>query len=398
MGCRVALRCPRFESGSLRECLSTAPARTLGFVGLGATNQPFHLQLSGFRQYTCGRAREGTDQRDDTDFEDGSEQPPPSQRRKQGHVHPRVVSMTRPAVTAVIAVRNGSPTINDCLNAIATQSYPAASIMIVDDASTDETVRLVRERCDPLVEIIELAANVGPAEARNLALTRVTTDLVWIVDADCVPAPDCLAKLCAVLSADPAIGIVGGPNPQNPRTSTYAAAAFDFSNRYLVDRAAPPTDVPYVVGANMLFRRAVVEQVGAYDPNLRIAEDFDLCVRARQAGWRVVFEPRAVSEHRHPRSTIASYLRYQYKIGRYGCRFRVKHRAAVPFGRWYPTTPAKAVLLAPAYVAMALGRIVAKNVAVGATRPLLWYLPLIAVGQCWVIAGVIRGLGDLEGQ
>ncbi len=200
------------------------------------------------------------------------------------------------------------------------------------------------------------------------------------------------------MASDPAIGIVGGPNPQNPRTVTYAAAAFDFSNRYLVDPAAPPTDVPYVVGANMLIRRAVIDQVGSYDSSLRIAEDFDLCVRARQAGWRVLFEPRAVSEHRHPRSTVASYLRYQYKIGRYGCRFRVKHRAAVPFGRWYPTTPARAVVLAPVYVTMALGRIVTKNVAVGAIRPLLWYLPLIAFGQCWVVAGVIRGLSDLKSR
>jgi hypothetical protein len=47
---------------------------------------------------------------------------------------------------------------------------------------------------------------------------------------------------------------------------------------------------------------------------------------------------------------------------------------------------------------MALGRIVAKNVAVGAIRPLLWYLPLIALGQCWVIAGVVRGLVDLKSR
>jgi mycofactocin glycosyltransferase len=304
--------------------------------------------------------------------------------------------MSQPTVTAIIAVRDGSPTIGDCLDAIAAQSYPATSIMVVDDASTDDTVRRVRERRDPIIELIELADNVGPAEARNLALTRVTTDYVWIVDADCVPAPDCLATLCAALSTDPAIGVVGGPNPQNPRTSTYAAAAFDFSNRYLVDRAAPPTDVPYVVGANMLLRRAVIEQVGLYDPSLRIAEDFDLCVRARQAGWRVVFEPKGVSEHRHPRSTVASYLRYQYKIGHYGCRFRLKHRAAVPFGRWYPTTPARAALLAPVYVTLALGRIVAKNVAAGAILPLLRYLPLIALGQCWVVAGVIRGLAHMK--
>jgi GT2 family glycosyltransferase len=306
--------------------------------------------------------------------------------------------MSQPTVTAIVAVHNGSPTIGACLDAIAGQSYRVTSIMVVDDASTDETVRLVKERQDPTIELVELRHNVGPAEARNLVLPRVTTDYFWIVDSDCVPLPDCLARLCAVLATDPKIGIVGGPNPQNPRTSTYAAAAFDFSNRYLVDPAAPPTDVPYVVGANMLARRAVVEQVGYYDPSLRIAEDFDLCVRARKAGWRVVFEPKAISEHRHPRSTVASYLRYQYKIGRYGCRFRVKHRAAVPFGRWYPTTPARAALMAPVYVGMALGRIVTKNVSVGAIRPLLLYLPLIALGQCCVAAGVIRGLGDLQSR
>jgi mycofactocin glycosyltransferase len=308
------------------------------------------------------------------------------------------VSHSAPSVTAIVAVHNGSPTIGACLDAIAGQSQPVASILVIDDASTDNTVELVRGRHDPRIELIALTRNVGPGEARNLALSRVTTDCFWIVDADCVPRPDCLAILGAALSADPAIGIVGGPNPQNPRTVTYAAAAFDFSNRYLVDPAAPPTDVPYVVGANMLARRAVVEQVGTYDPALRIAEDFDLCVRARQAGWRVVFEPRAVSEHRHPRTSVASYLRYQYKIGRYGCRFRLKHRAAVPFGRWYPATPARAVLLAPAYVTMALGRIVTKNVTVGAVGPLLKYFPLIALGQCFVVAGIVRGVSDLNSR
>jgi GT2 family glycosyltransferase len=308
------------------------------------------------------------------------------------------MSETALSVTAIVAVRNGAPTIGACLDAITDQSHPVTSVLVIDDASTDDTAALARGRNDPRIQVIELAENVGPAEARNRALPQVKTDCFWIVDADCVPRPDCLALLCTALSADPAIGIVGGPNPQNPRTVTYAAAAFDFSNRYLVDPAAPPTDVPYVVGANMLARRVVLEQIGDYDPALRIAEDFDLCVRARQAGWRVVFEPRAVSEHRHPRTSVASYLKYQFKIGRYGCRFRLKHRAAVPFGRWYPSTPAAAVVLAPAYVTMALGRIVTKNVAVGAVRPLIKYFPLIALGQCFVVAGIIRGVGDLDSR
>jgi hypothetical protein len=53
-------------------------------------------------------------------------------------------------------------------------------------------------------------------------------------------------------------------------------------------------------------------------------------------------------------------------------------------------------LLAPVYVTLALGRIVAKNVAAGAIRPLLWYLPLIALGQCWVVTGVIRGVAHVK--
>jgi hypothetical protein len=56
------------------------------------------------------------------------------------------------------------------------------------------------------------------------------------------------------------------------------------------------------------------------------------------------------------------------------------------------------VLLAPAYVTMALGRIVAKNVAVGAIGPLVKYFPLIALGQCFVVSGIIRGVGDLDSR
>ena len=128
--------------------------------------------------------------------------------------------MSRPAVsvTAIVAVHNGAPTIVACLDAILAQSHPVASILVIDDASTDGTVELVRGLGDPRIELIALTRNVGPAEARNLALGKVRTECFWIVDADCVPRPDCLAILCAALGTDAAIGVVGGPNPQNPRT------------------------------------------------------------------------------------------------------------------------------------------------------------------------------------
>jgi GT2 family glycosyltransferase len=212
-------------------------------------------------------------------------------------------------VDAIVAVCNGGPVLGDCLDAIAAQSRAVSTMIVIDDASTDGSAALVRQRRDPRVKLIELPQNVGPAEARNRALPSVTADYVWIVDADCIPRPDCLANLCSALERDPRIGIVGGANPYNRQHATYAAAAFDWSNRYLVDPTAPASDAPYVVGANMLLRRAVFDGVGVYDPRLRIAEDFDLCVRARAKGWRVWFEPRAISEHRHRRTTIASYLR-----------------------------------------------------------------------------------------
>ena len=223
--------------------------------------------------------------------------------------------------------------------------------MVIDDASTDDTVRVVRERRDPRIELIELADNVGPAEARNRALPRVTTDYFWIVDADCVPAPDCLAKLCAAFSTDPAIGVVGGPNPQNPRTvdlcrcrvrlleplSRRSGSARD---RRALCRGRQHAGPPRSHRAGRLLRSESYES-----PRTSISA----CGRVRLGGASCSSRRRFRSIAT-PAPRSLSYLRYQYKIGHYGCRFRLKHRAAVPFGRWYPTTPARAALLAPAYV------------------------------------------------
>ena len=59
------------------------------------------------------------------------------------------MSQSAPSVTAIIAVRNGSPTIGACLDAIAAQSHPVASMLVIDDGSTDGTAALVRGRGAP---------------------------------------------------------------------------------------------------------------------------------------------------------------------------------------------------------------------------------------------------------
>ncbi len=299
-------------------------------------------------------------------------------------------------MAVIVAAQNAARTIRASLEAILGQSYAKLRVMVIDDASGDQTSEIVRALGNPRVCLMQLDQSHGPAEARNRALAMRAEQFMWIVDSDCVPNHDCLELLMDTMAADDAIGIAGGANPQDWGKVTYAAAVFDLSNRHLVAPSRPAADVPYVVGANMLVRRAVFERVGLYDAGLRIAEDFDLCVRARQAGFRVVFQPRAISEHRHPRTTIRTYLQYQYKIGYYGCRFRLKHRAAVPFGRHYPSTPRAALVMAPVYLGASLARMALKNLSQGAGWRFLRALPLIILGQLWNVTGVVRGLGRLR--
>lgn len=108
----------------------------------------------------------------------------------------------RPSITIITPVYNKAPFLPSCLDAILAQTYQNLEILLIDDASTDESLAICRayEKRDSRIRLLVMEENVGAANARNRGLDEATGELIGFVDADDLPAPDMMEKLWEALT------------------------------------------------------------------------------------------------------------------------------------------------------------------------------------------------------
>jgi glycosyltransferase involved in cell wall biosynthesis len=176
-------------------------------------------------------------------------------------------------LSVIVPVYNGERYLAAAIASVRRQAYAPLEIIIVDDGSTDGTARLI-ERLGPDIRTVH-QANHGPAAARNRGLELATGDVIAFIDADDLWPDDKLRLQLPVLYDDPAIQIVMG-KVQRLWPTEGDALTLAFEPRI------PPCD-ELLLGC-ALFRRAVFEQIGFFDVTLRIGEDTDWFLRARQGG------------------------------------------------------------------------------------------------------------------
>ncbi|GBQ87353.1 glycosyltransferase [Gluconacetobacter johannae DSM 13595] len=147
--------------------------------------------------------------------------------------------MTGIAITVIMPVFNAAPFVERAISSVLVQSLPAAEILVVDDCSSDATRDIVAAlaRRHPSVRLLCMAANGGPAAARNMGIAQATGDWIAILDADDAYAPDRLAALAGLVACDPAADIVADD------LLDYDAAAARTTGRAIGPGAIPPGPV-----------------------------------------------------------------------------------------------------------------------------------------------------------
>jgi GT2 family glycosyltransferase len=214
-----------------------------------------------------------------------------------------------PAASVVVCSYNDEPTLRDCLEGLAEQSYPDYEVIVVNDGSTDATGDIAREFDVRLIE----TENHGLSRARNTGLAAATGDIVAFVDGDARPDPEWLSFLAASFAGSDSAA-VGGPNlpwPNAGRVAEAVATAPGGPTHVLIS----DDEAEHIPGCNMAFRREVLEAIGGFDPQFHAAgDDVDVCWRAREQGFRIGFTPAAVVWH-HRRDTIRAYLAQQRGYG-----------------------------------------------------------------------------------
>ena len=219
--------------------------------------------------------------------------------------------------------------IRPAIEGLLAQSYPLAEILVVDDASDDQSVVLAEGYP---VHIVHHDENRGLAAARNTAFQSMASDFIGTVDTDAAPDPG-YAK-CAMMAfenASESLAGVGGrlieayvdTPPDRWRALHLCQDHGDIRFYVSIPEAdgSPEREeeitfyrslAPGIFGANTVFRREPVLAVGGYDEKYRTnAEDMAMCTQLKYAGYHYAFTPHPVALH-YRRDTLESVLRTQW--------------------------------------------------------------------------------------
>jgi GT2 family glycosyltransferase len=215
--------------------------------------------------------------------------------------------MQRPPLSIVIVTWNGRRHLPDCLAALRPQLPPGAELLLVDNASADETVAWARANA-PELRIIELGHNHGFAGGVNAGLRAARGELLLLINDDAFAEPGFLDALLAAAAAMPEIGAFAGVLTFNHRPELVASAgirlrrdglALDlWPGRGEADLPSTPQPIAGPSGGAALYRRALLEDVGLMEASFfNYLEDVDLVWRMLLRGWRSVVVPQARARH-----------------------------------------------------------------------------------------------------
>jgi cellulose synthase/poly-beta-1,6-N-acetylglucosamine synthase-like glycosyltransferase len=230
-------------------------------------------------------------------------------------------------VSVIVPAYNESAGIEAAVRSLLASDHPV-EIIVVDDGSTDGTADLVESLGLPGVRVIR-QENAGKPAALNTGLAAATCDLVVMVDGDTVFEPDAVRTIVQPF-ADPNVGAVSGNAKVVNRGGLLGrwqhieyVVGFNLDRR-LFDLAECMPTVPGAVGA---FRRRALLALGGVS-DVTLAEDTDLTMALCRAGWRVVYEERAVAWTEAPASLGALWRqRYRWCYGTLQAMW--KHRGAL---------------------------------------------------------------------
>jgi GT2 family glycosyltransferase len=215
-------------------------------------------------------------------------------------------------IYVVVLNWNGERVIGPCLASLRRIVEPRLEIIVVDNASSDRSLEIVRREA-PEAELIVNDRNLLFAEGNNVGLRRAMergARFCLLLNNDTEVEPSSAGALLASLEAKAEAGIVGPKilYDGEPRRIWYGGAGFYpllWIPRHLDIRKVDGTfedrrgETGWVSGCAMLVRREVIDRIGLLDPSYTIyCEDVDFCLRARRAGWKCLYEPSAVVRHK----------------------------------------------------------------------------------------------------
>lgn len=238
-------------------------------------------------------------------------------------------------VTVIVLVWNGEKYLESCFRALLAQEYKPFEVLVVDNASTDGSVAIVQKYA-PQVRLVRNIYNLGYSAGNNVGIEHAEGNIVVLLNQDTIVQPGWLQAIAETFK-DPTIGIVGcksfymdGNSFQHAGGIVRSEDAFTSHigwgeiDHGQYDQLSEPD---FVTGAAFAIHRDVLNRLGKLDEDFYpgFYEEVDYCFRARSAGFRVVYQPRAVLLHHETTSLPRHSFELQNAFHRNRIRFVLRH-------------------------------------------------------------------------
>ena len=216
----------------------------------------------------------------------------------------------RAELSAVVVSWNSARFLDACLGSLFSQRDVPVEVIVVDNGSTDGSAALVG-RGHPRARLIQMGSNRGFCAANNAGLAASSAPFVLFANSDIILEESFAKEALAPFDRDARTGMTGGKLLRFDRRTIDSAGQFLTRSRRVVERGYGRCDGPEtaaegyvfsICGAAMICRREMIEDVSVggefFDESyFAFSEDLDVGWRARIAGWRAYYAPRAVGYH-----------------------------------------------------------------------------------------------------
>jgi N-acetylglucosaminyl-diphospho-decaprenol L-rhamnosyltransferase len=210
--------------------------------------------------------------------------------------------MSECLVSALIVNYNSGSHAIECISSLQAQQIDDLEIIVVDNASQDDSVALLRSACDNRITLIESRENLGFGRANNLAAAKARGQFLLLINPDAeLHGNDAVSTLVEYLQQNQTMGIAG-PEIHEPSKNKYVLPRKTYPSqrqlKFTKGLNSLPGEIAWILGACLIMRKSTFQQIHGFDPDFFLyGEDADICLRVRKAGLAVGYCSAAKITH-----------------------------------------------------------------------------------------------------